>query len=93
MRMVAFALVLCAISRTATAQTSECKSIADPAARLACYDRSTPPAAASAAPRSALQSPALSASRPTADDSKAREALDADDALVTARMNGICRGC
>ena len=92
MRMVAFALVLCAICRSATAQAPECKSIADPAARLACYDRVTPPALASAKP--ALQEPAMRAvPRPTADDSKARGALDADDALVTARMNGICRGC
>ena len=32
-------VAICALSQTAVAQTSECQSIANAGARLACYDR------------------------------------------------------
>ncbi len=87
MRQLAFALAFCAACQTATAQTSACRSIADPTARLACYDRSNLPAAAPAAPKPALL-PA-----PKAVESAPSDPLSEEEALVAARMNGICRGC
>ena len=75
------------MSGAALAQTPECRTIAEPAARLACYDKATPPPAAATAPKRAATPKSL------ADPEKSMDSQSAEDALVTARMNGICRGC
>jgi hypothetical protein len=81
---------LCALGQAAIAQGSEeCRSIPDRAARLACYDRETPPSTSRApsmpVPRTAPVS--------RADPSKNMDSLGGGDELVNARINGICRGC
>ena len=70
----------------AAAQGPDCKVISDAVARLACYDKAAPPVAAG--PRSAANPP-----RSKVDSEKYMESLSTEDAVVTARMKGICRGC
>jgi hypothetical protein len=86
MRLIALIFLL-ASSVSAAAQALDCKAISDAAARLACYDRAAPPVAA-AGPRTGANSP-----RSKVDSEKYMESLSTEDALVTARMKGICRGC
>ena len=90
MRLLFSLGLLCALCQAALAQGSEeCRSIPDRAARLACYDRETPP--------STSRVPAKPSARtaPTArvDSSKNMDSLGVDDEVVNARINGICRGC
>jgi hypothetical protein len=82
-------LVTSALCQTAIAQTPTCKSIADPATRLACYDKGTPPDATSAAARQAQ--PAAPASK--ADGSQYVDSIAAEDAIMNAKIKGICQGC
>jgi hypothetical protein len=89
MRVFAVLGVMCALTQTATAQTLECKSISDSAARLACYDKkapaATPTAAAKPSPR---PNPASKA-----DGSKYVDSISAEDRLMNTRLKNICRGC
>ena len=80
-------LVTSALCQTAIAQTPDCKSIADPAARLACFDKGTP-AAASAAAR-----PARAAPSSKADGTQYVDSISAEDAIMNAKIKGICHGC
>ena len=48
MKFFAALVAVGALCQTAIAQTPDCKSIPNPAARLACYDKAAPPAAVSA---------------------------------------------
>ena len=93
MRLLAVIGAVCALSQTAIAQTGECKSIADAAARLACYDK----AARVAAPRPAAAKPIAAvpakAPAPKTDSGKYVDAIGAEDALMNARLRNICRGC
>jgi hypothetical protein len=83
MKLIAIFAVTCALCQAATAQTSECRSIADPAARLACYDRTAaPPARLPARP----QVPAI-------DGKDNTDGTSDEDAVVNAKLHGICRGC
>jgi hypothetical protein len=45
MRVIALVVLLCAVCEPAIAQTSECRSIPKASARLACYDKMSPPTA------------------------------------------------
>ena len=87
MTLFAVLAATCALTQTAIAQTPECKSISDSAARLACYDTKASPASAAAktAPRPA------SASK--VDSAKYVDTIGAEDALMNARLKNICRGC
>lgn len=87
MRLTAFIVLASAMNGGALAQPLDCRTIAEPAARLACYDKANPPLAAATSPKSAP------APKSQADSDKDTNPLGAEDALVTARMNGICRGC
>jgi hypothetical protein len=85
-------LVLVAIAtlcQSAAAQTSDCKSISNPGARLACYDKAAPPAATSESAKPALRSPPGS----KIDSTKYVDQIGAEDALMNARLKSICRGC
>ena len=86
----AAAVAVCALSQGAIAQTSECKMIADATARLACYDKATPVAAATPGAK-----PVATAKSSTAkvDSGKYVDAISAEDALMNARLRNICRGC
>ena len=87
MRLITLILLTSAMSGAALAQTPECRTIAEPTTRLACYDKATPPLAAATAPKRAA-----TPNSPAAPE-KSVDPQSAEDALVTARMNGICRGC
>ena len=92
MKIFAVLIAMCALSQTAIAQTPECKSISDPAARLTCYDKAAPPptsAEKSAAVRPA--GPRVAASK--VDPAKYVDSISAEDALMNARLKNICRGC
>jgi hypothetical protein len=86
MRFLAALVAICALSQTAIAQTPACKSIADTAERLACYDKATPPVAA---PAKALRANPAS----KADAGKYVDSISAEDALMNAKLKNICRGC
>ena len=93
MKRIVIAAAICALSQTATAQTGDCKGIADATARLTCFDK--------AAPRAAVDKPAMArpaavpATLPAArtDDGKYVDTISAEDALMNARLKNICRGC
>ncbi len=89
MRFIAILVAICALSQTAVAETPACKSIAESAQRLACYDTATPPPASPAAARSPER--AISASK--AEAGKYVDTISAEDALMNARLKNICRGC
>lgn len=89
MRLFAVLIAICALSQTAAAQTPECKSIANAGARLACYDKAAPAAAASATATPALRAAPVS----KADSTKYVDSISAEDTLMNARLKNICRGC
>ena len=84
MKFFVLLVAICALSQTALAQTGECKSIPEAAARLACYDK---PAAASAA----TAKPLAPASKP--DAAAYVDEISAEDVRMNARLKNICRGC
>jgi hypothetical protein len=90
MRLFAVLVAICALSQTALAQTPECKGIADSGARLACYDKTAPSAAAkplAAAPAAKKNVAAKS------DPAKYVDTISAEDTLMNAKLKNICRGC
>jgi hypothetical protein len=89
MRLFAILAALCALCQTAMAQTPDCKSIANAAGRLACYDKAAPPVASSEPGKPAQRSVPDS----KADAGKYVDTITAEEALVNARLKGICRGC
>jgi len=89
MRLIALAVLLCALCGSASAQAPECKSIANPGLRLACYDKASPPVASS--PVAAPPSRAVPTSK--VDGSKYVDSIGAEEALVSQKIKNICRGC
>ena len=87
MRLFVLLVAICALSQTAIAQTPECKSISEPGARLACYDKAAPPVASSAKPAS------RTAPASKVDTAKYVDSISAEDAVMNARLRNICRGC
>jgi hypothetical protein len=86
MRFLVMLVAMCALSQSAIAQTPECKSITEAAARLACYDKGAPPAASSAAAKPRAPVSKL-------DTAKYVDTIGAEDAIMNARLKNICRGC
>jgi hypothetical protein len=86
MKFFAVLVAICAMSQIASAQAPDCKSIADHARRLACYDNAPPPAMAK--PAASTRVPAANA-----DPAKYVDPISAEDALMNARLKNICRGC
>ena len=87
---------LCAISaptEVAIAQTGDCRLIAGSAARLACYDKAALPAAAGA--NAAVARPSATARPPASavESSRYVDPIGEEEALVNAKLRGICRGC
>ena len=98
MRLMAVLGAICALSQSATAQNGDCSAIPDAAAKLACYNNEPPraPARAATARPSAPARPPTAAARPTAsttDGAKYIDKIGDEDAIVSARMRNICRGC
>jgi hypothetical protein len=87
--LVSVLLAACALCQTAIAQTPACKSIADSASRLACYDKGAPPVASSAAARPVLRAAPTS----KVDSSQYVDSITAEDAIMNAKIKGICHGC
>jgi hypothetical protein len=87
MRLFAVIVAFGALSQSALAQSSECRSIPDPNTRLACYDKAASPAAATARPLAPAAR--VSNSPPVG----YVDSLGAEDARVNAQMKNICRGC
>jgi hypothetical protein len=86
-----------ALTGTAFAETQECKTLTDPAARLTCYDKINPPVATYPIP---LPKPShyIPLTRPDGTPGSTGPEFSAgsdgaDDATVHEKMNGICRGC
>jgi hypothetical protein len=84
MRFIALFL-LCLFSETAIAQTSECQSIPKANARLACYDRMSPPISPG------KSAPAQTQQAPT--QGKFVDPLGAENERTDAAIKNICRGC
>jgi hypothetical protein len=97
MRLIIVLGAICALTGAASAQTADCSSIADPAAKLACYNNEPPPTharPATARPPAVARAPV--AARPAASTSGSSKYVDQigeEDAIVSAKMRGICRGC
>ena len=91
MRFLALLVAICAMSQTAAAETGDCKSIADSAQRLACFDRAAP--ASSPAAKAAAVSKADAKKVSKADAGSYVDKISAEDALMNARLKNICRGC
>jgi hypothetical protein len=89
MRFIAILVAICALSQTAIAETPVCKSIADSAQRLACYDKATPPPATPAV----AKSPGRAAPASNAEAGNYVDSISAEDKLMNARLKNICRGC
>lgn len=87
--LVSMLLATSTLCQTAIAQTPDCRSIVDSATRLACYDKGAPPVASSAAARPALRAvpPSKAASTQYVDS------IGAEDAIMNAKIKGICHGC
>ena len=90
---VIFTVVLAAIFPAAQAETTDCKAIADPAARLTCYDKINPPIATYPLPLPKPSRPLPLATNPDGTRVYTDSTVGGDDAEVAAKMNGICRGC
>jgi len=88
MRLFIVLGAICALSKRTAAQTGECRSVADPAARLACYDKVAPANPAAARPAAAARPPV-----PTIDSAKYVDPISDEDAILNAKMKNICRGC
>ena len=82
-------LATCALCGTSTAHAQECKSIPDPAGRLACYDRAAQPVASSASSRPAMRA----APGSKIDGTGYVDSIAAEDAIMKERLKGICHGC
>jgi hypothetical protein len=95
MRLFAFTVAICALSQTALAQAPDCKSIADPQARLGCYDKAAPPPASGEKTLAAKPATPLSTRAPVSklDNSKYVDTISAEDALMNAKLKNICKGC
>ena len=92
MRFLAAMAAICAMTGAAFAETQDCKTLTEPAARLTCYDKINPPVATYPIP---LPRPAhnIPLTRPDGMPGSTGVSDGGDDAIVNARMNGICRGC
>ena len=85
MRVIAPLIAICLLSQAAFAAGPECKSIAAPGERLACYDKA-------AAPAKSVQRP-LASETPKADPSRYVDAISEEDVRMNAQLKNICRGC
>ncbi len=90
MRLLAALGVICALTQAALADTRDCKTIADPALRLTCYDKINPPIATYPIPLPKPSHP-IPTTRP--DGTGYADPQDDDDTVVRAQMRNICRGC
>ena len=89
-RCLAVLIAMSALATVGRAETRDCKTIADPALRLACYDKVNPPIATYPIP---LPKPSHPIPTTRADGTGYVDMHDDEDALLKAQMRNICRGC
>jgi hypothetical protein len=91
MKRFAALIATCLLAQAARAETTDCKTIPDPALRLTCYDKINPPVATYPIP---LPKPShfIPLTRPDGTPGYAGSAGD-DEVAVNSKMNSICRGC
>ena len=92
MKILAATAAIIALSGAASAETQDCKRLADPAARLTCYDKINPPVATYPIPLPKPVRP-IPLTRPDGTSGSTDVSESGDDVVVNAKMNGICRGC
>ena len=97
MKFLVAMAALWALTGTAFAETQDCKTLTDPAARLTCYDNINPPVATYPIP---LPKPShyIPLTRPDGTPGSTGPEFSAgsdgaDDATMYEKMNSICRGC
>jgi hypothetical protein len=91
MKFLAAMAAIFALTGVAAAEAQDCKTLTDPAARLTCYDKINPPVATYPIP---LPKPAHPIPLTRPDGTPGSEVSEsADDTVVNAKMNSICRGC
>lgn len=91
MRLAAVLGAICALTQAASAEIGDCSAIADAAAQLACYNNETPRKVARSA---TARPPGVARSAAAAADSSKRIDQPGDeDAVLSAKMRSICRGC
>jgi hypothetical protein len=92
MRLLYALAAIGALGQSALAAPPDCKTIADPASRLTCYDKLDPPVATYPIP---LPKPTYA--RPVSPaiigDEGYAEPSGGEDAQMNERIHGICRGC
>ena len=107
MRLIVVLGAICALTEPASAQTGDCSAVMDPVAQLACYNNEPPPPArkpAAAIPPSSAARPLAGgpmAAKPmtakpwaaASEGSKYIDKISEEDAIVSAKMRNICRGC
>jgi hypothetical protein len=107
MRLIVVLGAICALTQVASAQTGDCSAVTDPVAQLACYNNEPPPAARKPAAVIRSQTAARSlaggpmAAKPmtakpraaASEGSKYIDKISEEDAIVSAKMRNICRGC
>ena len=91
MRLFALLIAVCAMSPSAEALSSECKTIANAGARLACYDKADSLPASADKPATAKPAAAMPAAK--ADAGIYVDTIGAEDARMNAQLKNICRGC
>jgi hypothetical protein len=94
MRFATLLIALCTIPAIAGAQTADCRSVTNSMERLACYDNRPAPPAARAPSASRAAAPPVAA-RPVSADQRAPlgDVLETENAMLDAKIKGICRGC
>jgi hypothetical protein len=92
MRLLAATMAICALNGIASAETPDCKTLTDPAGRLACYDKLYPPVATYPIPLPKSSYP-IPLTRPDGTPGSSDVSDDGEDTMLHAKMNNICRGC
>jgi hypothetical protein len=88
-RCIAALIAFVVLAPAAFAQTQDCKTIADPALRLTCYDKINPPIATYPIPLPKPSHPIPT----TRADGTGYDPQNDQDAQARAEMRNICRGC
>jgi hypothetical protein len=92
MRLVAVLGAICALTQAVSAESGDCTSITDSAGQLACFNREPPPTTRRPAPAT-RPAAAAKPTAPATDSTKYTDTISNEDAIVSAKMRGICRGC
>ena len=96
MRLVVVFGAICALTQAASAEIGDCSAIADAAAKLACYNNEAPPAArkpAATRPSSAARPTTARPATATTKGGTYTDPIGDEDAVVSAKMRSLCRGC